>query len=75
MVLRTGTFSGGWATDLYAASADLLGGNDPGDDEIFISRIKLQSRLSMELKKKNWIQNGSQTQFWLLWVQRHLALP
>ena len=32
-VLRTGTFSGGWATDLYAASADLLGGNDPGDDE------------------------------------------
>ena len=29
----TGTFSGGWATDLYAASADLLGGNDPGDDE------------------------------------------
>ena len=29
----------------------------------------------MELKKKNWIQNGSQTQFWLLWVQRHLALP
>lgn len=41
----------------------------------FISRIKLQSRLSMELKKKNWIQNGSQTQFWQLWVQRHLALP
>ena len=40
----------------------------------FISRIKLRSRLSMELKKKNWIQNGSQTQFWLLWVQRHLAL-
>ncbi|MFQ8776280.1 MAG: hypothetical protein ACLR78_00590 [Roseburia sp.] len=23
----------GWATDLYAAPADLLGGNDPGDDE------------------------------------------
>ena len=33
MYFVLGLFHGGWATDLYAASADLLGGNDPGDDE------------------------------------------
>ena len=33
MYFVLGTSSGGWATDLYAAPADLLGGNDPGDDE------------------------------------------
>ena len=35
MYFVLGLFSGGWATDLYAAPAYLLGCNDPGDDEFY----------------------------------------